>query len=63
MTVLEVVKTYHIEDFEKDYKNVYGNCINTKYPLDKLAKMDVKDVYINLMIKTATITVLPMEED
>lgn len=63
MTVLEVVKTYRIGDFAKDYKNVYGNCVNTKYPIDTLAKMEVKDVYINLIGKSATITVLPLEED
>lgn len=63
MTVLEVVKTYRLGDFSKNYKDVCGCSINLKYPIDTLANMEVKDVYINLIGETATITVLPLEEE
>ena len=59
MTVFEAVTAvYHLADFQKTYKNVYGNCVDLKYPLDTLAKMEVKDIYINLKEHTATITII-----
>ena len=59
MTVLEAVTSvFHLADYKKSYKNVYGNSVDLKYPLDKLGKMEVKDIYINLKEKTATITIL-----
>lgn len=58
MTVLDLVKTYNLGDYSKHYHNVYGNCIDTKYPIDTLATMEVKDVYINLKTHEATITII-----
>ena len=58
MTVIEVIKAYHLEDFPKHYKNLYGNDIDLKYPLDTLAKMEVKEIYINLRTQEATITLI-----
>lgn len=58
MNLIEVIKMYHLEDFQKQYKNPYGNDISIKYPLDTLAKMEVKDMYINLKMNTATITII-----
>ena len=59
MTVIEAVTSvYHLSDFKKTYKNVYGNCVDLKYPLDTLGKMEVKDIYINLKEKSATITII-----
>ena len=58
MTVLEVIKMYRLEDYPKRYKNTYGNRIDLKYPLDILATMEVKDIYINLRTETAEITIL-----
>lgn len=58
MTVLEVIKMYHLEDYPKHYKNIYGWDIDLKYPIDTLAKMEVKDIYINLKTNEATITII-----
>lgn len=58
MTVIEVIKEYNLEDYPKHYKNPYGNYIDLKYPLDTLAKMEVKDIYINLRTKEAEITII-----
>ena len=59
MTVLEAVTAvFHLADYAKSYKNVYGNSVDLKYPLDRLGKMEVKDLYINLKEKTATITII-----
>lgn len=58
MTVLELVKTYQLGDFSKNYHNVYGNCVDLKYPIDKLITMEVKDVYINLKSHEARITII-----
>lgn len=58
MNVLEVVKAYNLADFDKTYKNVYGNCVDLSFSIDELSKLEVKDLYINLKERTATITVL-----
>ena len=58
MTVIEVIKAYNLEDHSKSYKNVYGNNIDLKYPLDTLAKMEVKDIYINLRTEETIITII-----
>ena len=58
MTVIEVIKEYNLEDYPKHYKNLYGNDIDLKYPLDTLAKMEVKSVYINLRTEEAEITII-----
>ena len=58
MTVIEAVKAYHLEDFPKHYENVHGWDIDLKYPLDTLAKMEVKSLYINLRTQEATITLI-----
>lgn len=58
MTVIEVIKQYHLEDYPKHYKNQYGNDVDLKYPIDTLAKIEVKSVYINLRTQEATITII-----
>lgn len=58
MTVIEVINAYHLEDFPKHYKNVHGWNIDLKYPLDTLAKMEVKSIYINLRTEEAEITII-----
>lgn len=58
MTVIEVIKAYHLEDHAKSYKNIYGNNIDLKYPIDTLAKMEVKDIYINLRTEETVITII-----
>ena len=58
MTVIEAVTAvFHLADYAKTYLDRHGNCVDLKYPLDKLGKMEVKDIYINLKEKTATITI------
>jgi hypothetical protein len=58
MTVIEAIKEYKLEDHTKSYRNLYGNNIDLKYPLDTLAKMEVKDIYINLITEQTTITII-----
>lgn len=58
MTVIEVIKQCHLEDFSKSYKSLYGTSLDLKYPLDTLAKMEVKDVYINFPQNTASIVLI-----
>ena len=61
MTVIEVIRKYGIEDFEKTYKNQYGNSRNL-IPLDKLPKMECKGIHINFPTKEAEITVIEHAE-
>ena len=56
MTVYETVKKYELGNFAKKYRKPNGNIIPLPN-LDKLMITEVKDVYINLMEKTATITI------
>ena len=63
MTVLELVEKYGLQDYAKTYESVYGNTVDTKYPLEQLTKMQVKDVSINFMVKKATITILEVKEE
>lgn len=58
MTVIEVVKAMQLADYAKSYKDVYGQSVDLKYPLDQLCNMEVKDLYINLKQETATITII-----
>lgn len=59
MTVLEIIKKYELEDYDKSYKNVYGNSCNL-INLDELKEIEVKDIYINLRTNTATITIFEL---
>lgn len=61
MTVLEVVKKYNIEDFEKTYNNQYGNSCNLM-KLDELMNMEVKSINIHFPTKAVKITVIQHEE-
>ena len=56
MKLAEVIKKYDLAEFEKTYKNPNGNRVDIS--LKEIAELDVKDVYINFMTKTATISVL-----
>jgi len=61
MKVIELVREYHLELFEKTYKDVYGithNLVNLK----ELAQLEVRDVNINFKINKATICVLDIEK-
>lgn len=61
MTVIEVVRNYGLENFEKTYKNQYGNSRNL-IPLDKLPTLEVKGISINFPTKEVTITVIERAE-
>ena len=39
ITVLEAVKKYGLEDYDKHYENLFGDKRDIYFPLDKLAKM------------------------
>lgn len=61
MTVVECVKKYGLEEYDKEYKNQYGNARNLMN-LDKLATMEVKGIYINFPTKSVTITIIERDE-
>jgi hypothetical protein len=61
MTVLELVKNYGLGDFDKHYKNQYGNSCDLMN-IFKLKDMEVKGISINFPTKEATITVIEHEE-
>lgn len=58
MTVLEAVRKYDLGDFNKHYRDVYGNSQNL-LNLEDLMSRQVKSVSFNLIEKTAVITILP----
>lgn len=59
MTVIEAVcNVFSLGDYEKTYTDTNGNSVDMKYPLDKLGKMDVKEIRINLVEEKATITII-----
>lgn len=60
MTVLEVVRYYHLELVDKTYKDVYGNIHSIN--LKTLADLEVRDFNINLMLNKAVITVIDIEK-
>ena len=58
MTVIEAVcNVFCLADYDKTYRDRKGNCVDLKYPLDKLGKMEVKEIHLNLEEKKATITI------
>lgn len=59
MTVIDVVRYYHLELVDKTYKDVYGNIHSIN--LRELADLRVRDFKLNLMRNEAIITVLDIE--
>lgn len=57
MTVLEIIKKYNLEDFEKDYNNQYGNFCNL-IKLEDLKNMEVKGININFPTNHVQITII-----
>ena len=57
MTVIEIIRKYGLQDFDKSYKNQYGNDCNF-IPLDYLPTMEVKSISINFPTNTVQITVI-----
>lgn len=55
-TVYEVVEKYGLVEFDKTYKDLFGQVIPFAN-LSKLADAIVKDVYINLVTNEAVITI------
>lgn len=58
MTVIEIIRKYKLEDFQKDYKNQYGDYCGVKFPLNELAQMQVKSVDINFPTNHVIITII-----
>ena len=56
MTVLEIIKEFHLEDYDKHYKNVFGNSRDIAFSLEELKHMEVKAVSVNFPTMEATIT-------
>jgi len=56
MTVLELINKYDLGDFDKHYKNLYGNLRDTAFSLEELKQIEVKAVSINFPTMEATIT-------
>lgn len=56
MTVLELVRTYGLEDFSKHYKNVLGISRDTAFIITELKDMKVKSVSIDFLAREANIT-------
>lgn len=57
MTVIETVKKYGLELFEKEYQNQYGNSCNLMN-LEELKNMEVKSINIHFPTNHATITII-----
>lgn len=57
MTVIEVIEKYGLGDFEKQYKNQYGQSCNL-IPLNYLPQMQVKNININFPTNQVTITII-----
>ena len=59
MIVIELIKKYGLEDYKKQYKNVYGNQVDvTSLTFAELVAKEVKGVYINFPTKECDITIL-----
>jgi hypothetical protein len=61
MSVIDVVREYHLELVEKEYKDVYGerhDLVNLK----ELAQLEVRDFSLNLKLNKATICVIDIEK-
>ena len=61
MTVIEVVSKYGLGDFDKHYKNQYGNDRDLMNIM-KLKDMEVKSVNINFPTQEAVITIIEHAE-
>lgn len=61
MKVIDVVREYHLELVEKEYKDVYGE-IHNLVNLKELAHLEVRDFYYNLKTNKAIICVLDIEK-
>lgn len=55
MTVYEIVKALHIENFSKHYVNKNQEIIDTKISLFTLPDRLVKDISVDFVNQTATI--------
>lgn len=55
MTVIEIIKKYGLEDFDKRYKNLLGESRDTAFPLDELKNMEVKGVKVDIPTMEAVI--------
>lgn len=58
MTVIEIIKKYGLEDYDKHYKNVYGNSCDLEFSIEELAKKKVKAIDINFPTEEVAITIL-----
>lgn len=61
MKVIDVVREYHLELVDKEYKDVYGerhNLVNLK----ELSMLEVRDFSMNLKLNKATICVIGIEK-
>ena len=61
MKVVEVVRNYNLWNFDKHYKNQYGESRNL-IPLNKLTGMEVKSVYVNFPSNIVEITIIEKAE-
>jgi len=61
MKVIDVVREYHLELVEKEYKDVYGE-IHNLVNLKELGHLEVRDFYYNLKTNKATICVIDIEK-
>lgn len=57
-SVKEIITMYNLADYKKNYKNVYGELINLKYPLTTLMNMEVKEIHINFKTKEVELTIV-----
>jgi hypothetical protein len=57
MTVIDIIETYGLEGFEKEYQNQYGNFCD-QIPLSKLRYMEVKSINIHFPTNSVTITII-----
>lgn len=58
MTVLETIRKYGLEDYEKKYTNQYGNRVDTAFPLQDLIYKEVKSLYIHFPTNSCEIVVI-----
>lgn len=56
MTVLEIIKKFELEDFDKYYKNAFGEPRDLAFKFEELKNMEVKGVDINFPTGEVTIT-------
>ena len=59
MSVIEVVRYYHLELVDKTYKDLYGNV--RSIDLSVLANLRVRNFDLNLALNKATIYVIDLD--